>query len=62
LVEEAPEGGYAAKAVGYSIYTQADTLDDLRAEIKDAVSCHFDAEKPGIIHLHFVRDETLTYS
>jgi len=61
LVEEAPEGGYMAKALGESIFTQAETLEELRAEIKDAVSCHFDEGKlPKIIRLHLVREELLT--
>ena len=43
-VEESPEGGYEARAVGYSIFTQADTLKELKAEVKDAVRCHFENE------------------
>ena len=27
-VEESPEGGYEAQALGYSIFTQADSLDE----------------------------------
>ena len=45
LVEEAPEGGYTAKALGESMFTQAETREELRAEIKDAVACHFDEVK-----------------
>ena len=41
-VDEAPEGGLAARAVGHSIFTEADTLDELRANIQEAVECHFD--------------------
>lgn len=60
IVREAPEGGYEAEALNHSIYTDADTLEELRAMIKDAVTCHFDKnERPGIIHLHFVREEML---
>ena len=44
LVEEAPEGGYVARALGHSIFTESDTLDAIREEIKDAVRCHFDKE------------------
>ena len=60
-VREAEEGGYNARALGYSIFTQGDNVDDLRAMVKDAVSCHFkdDPERPTIIRLHFVRDEVL---
>jgi hypothetical protein len=59
-VQEAPEGGYHARALGFSIFTEADSLDDLKMKIRDAVSCHFDpGEKPRIIRLHMVRDEVI---
>jgi hypothetical protein len=62
LVSEAPEGGYCARALGDSIFTEADTLDDLRANVRDAVACHFDdGTAPGIIRLHFVREEVLAH-
>jgi hypothetical protein len=52
-VQESPEGGYEAKALGYSIYTQAETLSDLKEALKDAVRCHFgDDDKPAITRLH----------
>jgi hypothetical protein len=60
LVEEAPEGGYTARSLGHSIFTEAETLDDLRANVRDAVQCHFDEGKaPRVIRLHFVREEVL---
>ncbi len=60
LVQESPEGGYEARALGYAIYTQADTLDELRAMLRDAVRCHFDeADRPRLIRLHLVRDEVI---
>ncbi len=43
LVEEAPEGGYQARALGYSIFTEADTFEELKVMALDAVNCHFDA-------------------
>jgi hypothetical protein len=47
-VEEAPEGGYLAQALGYSIYTEADTWQGLREAVQDAVLCHFDeAQRPA---------------
>jgi hypothetical protein len=59
-VQEAPEGGYSARALGVSIFTEADTLDDLRAQVRDAVRCHFiEDETPTVVRLHFVRDEVL---
>lgn len=60
LVEEAPEGGYTARALGYSIYTEGDTWDELKVAIQDAVTCHFDQEqRPSIIRLHYLREEVL---
>ena len=59
LVEEAPEGGYSAQALGKDIFTQADTVKQLKEMITDAVICHFDKEKkPGVVRLHFVKEET----
>lgn len=61
LIEEAPEGGFTARALGASIFTEADSMDELRTAIRDAVQCHFDsADAPTIIRLHFVRDEVMT--
>ena len=60
VVEQAPEGGYAARALGESIFTEADTIEALRAAVQDAVQCHFDeGQSPKVIRLHFVRDELL---
>ena len=60
LVENAPEGGYTARALGASIFTEADDLDSLREQVRDAVRCHFDeGEGPQIIRLHFVREEVI---
>ena len=60
MVEEAPEGGYTAHALGYSIFTEAETVEQLRVEVLDAVRCHFDeAKRPRVARLHFVRDEVL---
>jgi len=59
LVETAPEGGYTARALGESIFTEADDLENLREQVRDAVNCHFEAGKPKIIRLHFVSEEVL---
>lgn len=60
LVEEAPEGGFTARALSAPVSTEADTLDALRAAIRDAVHCHFDAgEEPWLLRLHVVRDELI---
>ena len=60
-VEEDPEGGYTAHAHGASIFTQADSADALRDQVRDAVRCHFpdERERPKIIRLHYVRDEVI---
>ena len=60
LVESPVDGGYNAKALGESIFTHGDDLDDLRANIRDAVTCHFDPKvKPSIIRLRFVSEEVI---
>jgi len=59
-VEESPEGGYEAKALGHSIYTQADSLEELKGMVRDAVRCHFEEEaRPRVIRLHLVKDEVI---
>ena len=61
LVEEAPEGGLTAHALGHEIFMQADSLEELRVAARDAVRCHFDeGETPALIRLHFVRDEVIS--
>ncbi|MEX2684414.1 MAG: 2-oxoisovalerate dehydrogenase [Candidatus Sigynarchaeota archaeon] len=60
IVEESPEGGYEARALEASIFTEADSLQELRESIKDAVRCHFDEkDAPRIIRLHFVKEEVI---
>jgi hypothetical protein len=60
LVEEAPEGGYTARALGASIFTEADDLDGLYDQVRDAVRCHFEeGQSPKVIRLHFVREEVI---
>lgn len=59
-IEESPEGGYEARALGYSIFTDGDTIDELKNNIRDAVHCHFNEnEAPQIIKLHFVKEEAI---
>jgi len=61
IVEESPDGGYTARALGESIFTEGDTIEDIKEAIKDAVKCHFEEEDlPKIIRIHFVKDEVLT--
>jgi hypothetical protein len=50
VVRESPEGGYEAHALGHSIFTEADTLEELRRQVQDAVQCHFpDESRPKIL-------------
>lgn len=59
-VQESAEGGYEARALSAAIFTEADSLDDLRGMVRDAVDCHFEeGDRPRIIRLHFVRDEVI---
>ena len=61
IVEDSDEGGYTAKALGFSIYTEGETLDELKENIKDAIKCHFDEKEiPHIVRLHIVKDEVIT--
>ena len=59
-VTEAPEGGYDARALGHSVFTQGENWEDLKEMVRDAVLCHFDdGELPKVIRLHFVREEAI---
>jgi predicted RNase H-like HicB family nuclease len=59
--EDKVDGGYTASAIGLGIHTQAETLEELRANILDAVDCYFDepSERPTVIHLRVVSEEVL---
>lgn len=60
LVTEADEGGLTARALGFSIFTEADDLMSLREQVRDAVRCHFEeGQGPRVIRLHFVREEVI---
>ena len=59
-IEESVDGGFEAKAPGYSIYTEGENLEDLKKNIRDAVLCHFEeGEAPQVIKLHFVHEEAM---
>ena len=61
LVEEAPEGGFVARSLGPSIFTEADSLAELPEKVRDAVRCHFEeGQAPKVIRLHHVREEVIT--
>lgn len=64
LIEDDIDGGYIARALKESIFTQADDIDSLKEMLRDAVRCHFPDEqtRPKIIRLHIVRDEVIASS
>jgi predicted RNase H-like HicB family nuclease len=59
--EDEADGGYTAAALGHDVFTEADSLAELRANVREAVQCHFadSGDAPPVIRLHFVRDEVL---
>ena len=59
--EDELEVGYTARALGHSIFTEADTIDEFRENVREATDAFFDEtmEAPKVIRLHFVRDELL---
>lgn len=60
VVEESLDGGYEAKALGHSIFTEADSLEELHDNVRDASKCHFGEEDmPKVIRLHFVKEEVI---
>jgi predicted RNase H-like HicB family nuclease len=60
-VRDAEEGGYTARALGHPIFTQADTWDDLRENVREAATLHFEDSdrRPNLIQLHYVKDELI---
>ncbi|MBS1486217.1 MAG: 2-oxoisovalerate dehydrogenase [Bacteroidetes bacterium] len=60
IVEESPEGGFEARALGQSIFTQAENENELKENIREAVLCHFDKSPPSVIRLHYVKDEMIS--
>lgn len=60
LIEEEPEGGYIARALGEGVFTEGETLEETKKNIREAVDCHFDEEKkPKLIRLHIVKEEVI---
>jgi predicted RNase H-like HicB family nuclease len=60
-VRDAEEGGYCARALGHAIFTQAETWGELRGNVLEAVSLHFEdaQEQPRLVQLHYVKDELI---
>ncbi len=60
IIEDSLEGGYEAKALGHSIFTESDSFEELKDNIREAVACHFETdEMPKLIRLHYVKEEVI---
>lgn len=61
LVQDAPEGGFVARALGESIFTEADDLASLETKVREAIRCHFENEDqmPRVVRLHFTREQVI---
>jgi predicted RNase H-like HicB family nuclease len=60
VVEDSAEGGYGARALGESIFTEGETIEELKKNVREAVHCHFDEDStPSIIRLHYVKEEMI---
>lgn len=60
LVEDSTEGGYEARALGQSIFTDGESMEELKENIREAVRCHFEEKAtPSVIRLHYVKDELI---
>jgi hypothetical protein len=62
LVDEAMDGGYTARALGESIFTEAEDIGELKTNIVDAMRCHYESSAPHVVRLHFVREEVFEYA
>jgi hypothetical protein len=61
IVEEAPDGWFTARALGASIFTEADDWSELKSQVRDAVRCHFEeGQGPKVVRLHYVREDVFT--
>ncbi len=59
-VKESDDGGYIASGLNHSIFTDGETINELKENVKEAVKCHFDDDSQKIIRLHMVREEVFT--
>lgn len=62
-IRDAEEGGYFARALGHSIFTEGDSWEELRANVLEAVAVHFEdaEERPRLVQMHYVRDELIPF-
>lgn len=60
IIQDSLDGGFEAKAVGHSIYTEAETMEELKNNIIEATDCQFDpGKKPKLIRLHYIKEEVI---
>lgn len=60
IIEGSIEGGYEARALGHSIYTQGETYEEVKKSVLDAVHCHFEQEDlPSMMRFYFIKDEVM---
>ncbi len=64
VLEDDPDGGYSARALGFSIFVQGETIEELKTNIKDALKCHFEKDEdiPKVIRLHQVKEDIFSYA
>ena len=60
-IRDADEGGFCARALGHAIFTEGETWEELRSNVLEAVSLHFeDAQtRPRLVQMHYVKDESI---
>jgi hypothetical protein len=60
-IRDAEEGGFYASALGHAIFTEAETWEQLRANLLEAVSVHFEEAqvRPRLLQMHYVKDELI---
>ena len=58
IVKDSPEGGLEARALGASIFVQADSMEELQVQVREAVLCHYEpGNAPRVVRLHRVQEE-----
>ena len=50
LINAAEEGGYTARALGESIFTEAEIMEELKSNIQEVLECHFDIANPSTLY------------
>jgi predicted RNase H-like HicB family nuclease len=61
-IRDAEEGGFCARALGYAIFTEGETWEELRANVLEAVELHFEDNpaRPRLVQMHYVKDELIS--